>query len=120
MPRKRDPTAWNTVLYDALFEISDVETFKQLYDAAKPFLHTENLPRGHSPGFWVNTSLPHLMYCAAERGAVPLMDHLMEIGATANSSVDGNTLNELIVEAAASNGQTEAVGWLLQRGFWIG
>ncbi|KAK8036259.1 hypothetical protein PG993_008873 [Apiospora rasikravindrae] len=119
-PQKHDPTEWNTVLYDALFEVTDVETFKRLYEAGRTFLHTENLPRGHSPGFWVNTSLPHLMYCAAERGAVPLMDHLMGIGATAGSSVDGNTLNEITVGAAASKGQTEAVVWLLQKGFPIG
>lgn len=117
------------VFYGCLEYAADVEIFDLLYDRARHFLHRGLVPYyNDNPRFWSDNCLPGLLCKAAERGNVPLLARLMELGAAPGSGAPQKTdfsfppLKGLegAVWCAARHGRAEAVAYLLGKGFPAG
>ncbi|KAK8108367.1 hypothetical protein PG984_014168 [Apiospora sp. TS-2023a] len=121
------------VFYGCLEYADDVEIFDLLYDRARHFLHRGLVPYyDDNPRFWSDNCLPGLLCKAAERGNVPLLRRLMELGAAPGESSSPETTNspsssplllkrlEGAVWCAARHGRAAAVTYLLGQGFPAG
>lgn len=116
------------VFYGCLEYAADVEIFDMLYDRARLFLHRGLVPYcDDNPRFWSDNCLPGLLCKAAERGHVPLLRRLMELGAapeSGSSPTDASSPSlkrlEGAVWCAARHGRAEAVTYLLGVGFPAG
>ncbi|KAK8017136.1 ADP-ribosylglycohydrolase [Apiospora marii] len=116
------------VFYGCLEYAADVDIFDLLYDRARHFLHRGLVPYyDDNPRFWSDNCLPGLLCKAAERGNVPLLRRLMELGAAPESGTSptdssSSSLKRLegAVWCAARHGRAEAVTYLLDTGFPAG
>ncbi|KAK7936585.1 uncharacterized protein PG986_015023 [Apiospora aurea] len=130
-PDVRDPDGekLTAVFFGRLEYANDVEIFDLLYARARArhFLHRGLVPYyNDSPGFWSENCFPGPLCRAAKRGNLPLMRHLMKLGAatpelsgiaTESPVKPGKNRLEGCVWCAARHGHAEAVVYLLNQRF---
>lgn len=109
--------AWEEALVGTMEEVTDVDMFKRLYSYTEEFIDAEKSEDEGSK----DHILCNLLCQAAGKGAIPLMEHLMELGATPeNPAWSRESDVEDPLEGAVIGGHTEAVIYLLEKGFCPG
>ncbi|KAK8036260.1 hypothetical protein PG993_008874 [Apiospora rasikravindrae] len=116
-PREEGDTKWDQNLYYGMKRVTDVEVFKRLYSSAKGFLHAEELRHEpHQRRYWPTSVLPNFLWLAALRGAIPLMEFLIELGATPETEHTWSKVPSERLPVEAARGHGEAVVYLLEKG----
>ncbi|KAK8045777.1 hypothetical protein PG996_013841 [Apiospora saccharicola] len=123
---------WGEVLVGTMDEVTDVEVFKRLYSSAEEFIHAEKSDDEQTK----DELLSDLLYPAAVKGAVPLIEHLLELGATPKKPASSRepdqedasdpddpldqkdpSYDEDPSGYAVACGHTDAVIYMLEKGF---
>ncbi|KAK7998955.1 hypothetical protein PG991_014630 [Apiospora marii] len=119
-------TEWDELLMGTMDEVADVGVFKRLYSSDTDFIDAEKSEDEESK----DELLCRYLCLAARKGAMPLMEHLIELGATPENPVwsggsdqedpldqEDSLDQEDPLDEAVTGGHTEAVTYLLEKGF---
>ncbi|KAK8137305.1 hypothetical protein PG984_005245 [Apiospora sp. TS-2023a] len=130
-PMRQEFAEWEEALVGNMDEVTDVEVFKRLWSCAEDSINAEKSEDEQTK----DEILSSLLYQAAGKGAVPLIEHLLELGATPENPASSRepdqedlsdqedafqkdpSYDEDPLEYAVACGHTEAVIYMLEKGF---